>query len=694
MLQRANQNLCNIWNWFISTDPGLIRLRMATWAVLTAGISYLILSYVSELMNQPPAVSLLGVIVGVSAIAVNDPDVPDQRITTLLIPLPALMAVVLGELASPIPLIRELVLLGVIFAAVRMRQFGARGTVLGLVIFMTYLFSFNLGLQANQLPWAVTAILLGTLTAFLVRFVILPGRPAVIFHQSVRAFQASINTLLAELIDLLQNLQRQDEYCQILRRQLYKIGDLAIDLENLLGPRQDIAAAEDLVEVWRTDLLEVEMALETLVDVTGQIVQEKSISPEKLAGLANLFRILQASVQSNTPEQPLQADILQTYHLKPDGSALNLAFSRMEWAAQTLIEHDVWQIPMEVEEHLNTSNLVSPHPPASQASADNLKLAVQATLAVGIAILVGVLISGTRWYWAVIASFVLFVRASTIEETFSRAWQRVAGTLVGVVVGIFLVQVIIDDPRLEVILLLAGFFTAYFLATLTYTGFVFVLTVVLAILYRLLGTFQPGLLVVRLEETLAGAAVGFLVALFIFPKFSSTKNQENMTKVLQKISQAFEPMIPDTERAELFDQLRSTVREIDQQLILLRCGLSSLGGRFLSLSSPTTRERVHKLSLLGIAIRHYLVASRLSQPDSQFQQQTSLIERSLAENAMLIANALEDQTSPTIQPPENLLMQDLPARAATAYTPEQGAALQWLARISQLQSEIAQDLQI
>jgi hypothetical protein len=44
-------------------------------------------------------------------------------------------------------------------------------------------------------------------------------------------------------------------------------------------------------------------------------------------------------------------------------------------------------------------------------------------------------------------------------------------------------------------------------------------------------------------------------------------------------------------------------------------------------------EGVHKLSLLVIEMRHYLVASRLSQSDSQFQQQTSSIACSLAENA-------------------------------------------------------------
>jgi uncharacterized membrane protein YccC len=694
MPEPFNRGLSAFWNWFISIDPGLIRLRTASWAVLTAGISYLILSFSGNLLGQASPINLLGVIVGVSAIAVNDPDLPGQRVTTLLIPLPALIAVLLTVLLPPTLLIRELVLLAVIFVAVRLRQFGARGALFGLVVFMIYLFALNLGLQLGHLPWAVASILIGMLVAFLVRFVLLPLRPAVIFRQNVRAFQASTNALLDGLVDLVQNQQRQGRDRQVISAQLYKIGDLAIDLESLLGPPPDTAASDDPVEIWRTHLLEVEMSLETLVDGTIQIMQGKLISAEKLAGLAPLFRALQASVQSNSNGQPLQLDMIDNNRADPDNHTLNLALTRMEWAARSLSQRTVWQIPREVQERLEATRLVSPHPSAPQASAENLRMAIQATLAVGLAIFAGVLISGTRWYWAVITAFVLFVRASTIEEAFSRAWHRVAGTLVGVVVGIFLAEVIVDDPRLEVIILLAGFFTAYFLITLTYTGFVFVLTVVLAILYKLLGAFQPDLLVLRLEETLVGAAASLLVALFVFPRFRSAKNRQNMVKVMQKISHSLEPVIPGMEGVEQFEPLRHSLREIDQELKTLRGAISSLGGRFSSLSSPATRERLRKLSLLNIAIRHYLLASRLSQPDSHFQQQTSAIERHLAENAMTIAKAMEDQTSPLIHPPDNLLLEGMQASPPLADSAAQQVAMQWLARIDRLQSEIAADPQI
>jgi uncharacterized membrane protein YgaE (UPF0421/DUF939 family) len=694
MLEPVRRGLSVFWDWLITTDPGLIRLRTATWAVLTAAISFEILSYAGNLLGQASPINLLGVIVGVSAIAVNDPELPGQRITTVLMPVPALIAVLLAVLLPATPLIRELALLAVIFAAVRLRQYGARGTLFGLVIFMTYLFSINMGLVVSRLPWVITAIITGSLVAFLVRFVFLPIHPVVIFNQSLHAFQANAIALLAELADLVQDPQRLDHHRKALRRQLYKIGDLAIDLESLLGPPPDAAAPEDPVENWRTALLEVELSLEALVDGAVQLLQGELISSEKLAGFATLFHALQASLQSNHTRQPLPLDLFKNNGAEKGNSALSLALHRMEWAAHNLNRRAVWPVPGEIEARLEATNIVSPHPSTSQTDAENLRVAVQATLAVGLAILAGVLISATRWYWAVIAAFVLFVRASTLEEALSRAWQRVAGTLIGVVVGIFLAEVIIDDHRLEVAILLAGFFIAYFLITLTYTGFVFVLTVVLAILYKLVGAFQPGLLVLRLEETLVGAAAGILVASFVFPRYRSAKNRQNVAKFMQKVGQLLEPVLPGLENAEQFEALRHTAGEIDEELKTLRGALSSLGGRFLAHTSPATRERIHKLSLLSIAIRHYLLASSLSQPDTQFQQQTSAIERHLAVNAMTIAKALEDQTSPLIHPPESLLLQGMQASPPLADATAQQTAMQWLARIDRLQGEIAADPQV
>src|ERR1700749_2450691 len=56
-------------------------------------------------------------------------------------------------------------------------------------------------------------------------------------------------------------------------------------------------------------------------------------------------------------------------------------------------------------------------------------------IAVGAAIIVGDAISGRRFYWAVIAAFITFMGANTAGEQMRKSVFRVAGTVVGVIVG-------------------------------------------------------------------------------------------------------------------------------------------------------------------------------------------------------------------------------------------------------------------
>ena len=84
--------------------------------------------------------------------------------------------------------------------------------------------------------------------------------------------------------------------------------------------------------------------------------------------------------------------------------------------------------------------------PASAASGETLhpatRQAIQATVAGGLAILAGYAVSSTRWFWAVIASFVIFNRATTRGDILMRAWHRILGTVIGVLAGILLATVV------------------------------------------------------------------------------------------------------------------------------------------------------------------------------------------------------------------------------------------------------------
>ena len=86
--------------------------------------------------------------------------------------------------------------------------------------------------------------------------------------------------------------------------------------------------------------------------------------------------------------------------------------------------------------------------------APNVRVAIQMAIAVGASILVGEILSGRRFYWAVIAAFVTFMGANSATEQVRKGVNRVIGTAVGAVVGALLAHLVGDRGWLAVAWLL------------------------------------------------------------------------------------------------------------------------------------------------------------------------------------------------------------------------------------------------
>src|SRR6202035_2053244 len=76
------------------------------------------------------------------------------------------------------------------------------------------------------------------------------------------------------------------------------------------------------------------------------------------------------------------------------------------------------------------------------AVAPYVRTAIQVGVAVGAAIALGDLLSGQRFYWALIGAFVVFQGTSNTEEQVGKALSRITGTLAGIVAGSALVDLI------------------------------------------------------------------------------------------------------------------------------------------------------------------------------------------------------------------------------------------------------------
>jgi putative flippase GtrA len=191
--------LAPLWHRRIASDPGLARLSLAARATATAALALGLLYALGKIANEPLPATLFGVVIAlISSIAVNDPDPKQQRITTLLLPLPAAFSITLGAWLAPFRIAGDAVFVVLIFGAVYVRRFGPRGFALGMLTFITYFFSLFLNTGFSQLPWLMLALVLGAACAYIMRFVLFPERPKRRLQRILQAFYARIGRILDE----------------------------------------------------------------------------------------------------------------------------------------------------------------------------------------------------------------------------------------------------------------------------------------------------------------------------------------------------------------------------------------------------------------------------------------------------------------------------------------------------------------
>jgi hypothetical protein len=154
--------------------------------------------------------------------------------------------------------------------------------------------------------------------------------------------------------------------------------------------------------------------------------------------------------------------------------------------------------------------------PASRLSLNN-RQAVQVTLAGLLALLIGTILSPTRYYWAVIAVFVTFTGTGTRAETFLKGSARIAGTVAGLGVALVIADLTSGHTIAIFTTIMLSIFAAFYLSKVSFAASTVFVTVLLGQLYTAIGTFTDELLEVRLGETAVGAAVGVLVATVFAP---------------------------------------------------------------------------------------------------------------------------------------------------------------------------------
>ena len=85
-------------------------------------------------------------------------------------------------------------------------------------------------------------------------------------------------------------------------------------------------------------------------------------------------------------------------------------------------------------------------------------------IAAGGAIALGDVLSGQRFYWALIAAFITFMGANTAGEQVRKSAFRIAGAFAGVLAGSVLAHMVGNQVELQVVVVLASLFLGLYLS--------------------------------------------------------------------------------------------------------------------------------------------------------------------------------------------------------------------------------------
>jgi hypothetical protein len=152
---------------FVAPDPGLARLRFAARAVVGVGVAVTAIGF-AGLPLLPMIAGGLAAMLALFTVA--DSRVPQQAVTTALLPVVGYPVLALAAWLHPYVVARDVAFLAVVFAGVYARRWGTRGHALGVFAFMMFFTAQFLRAGPGLLPELYAALTIGLGCAALVRF--------------------------------------------------------------------------------------------------------------------------------------------------------------------------------------------------------------------------------------------------------------------------------------------------------------------------------------------------------------------------------------------------------------------------------------------------------------------------------------------------------------------------------------------
>lgn len=679
------------WNRFLASDPSLRRLRGAVRVLLAVVLALGASIPLLVMLGQPVPMAAIGAVVAINgAMGVNETERGGQLLTFALLPLPVAAALLLSIATAPWPAVHGPLFLVVIFVAVYVRRFGIRYFPLGMVAFMGYFFAMFLKPQPAQLPALVAAAVIGAASAAVLKVLVLRDDPEGILDRGRRTLRAQVHGLLHAVRDVAERPESQS-----LRRRLHnhsvRLNETALMLENTIG-RLD-ALPESRLELLRQRVLDVELAAENMVTRLLRLVDHPSGGGEIGPAVGALLAVLgspRADIHEVTREVSEQIEqrgsVQLAMAIRRLGSALaELTGATGELGAQPPDESATERADEQADDEETGTGLDRPE----------VRTAIQVTVAAGLAILFGQLVSPNRWYWAVITAFVVFITTNSRGELLVRAWQRTLGTLLGVLAGILVAAGITGDLGAELAVILCCVFLAFYFVGYSYAAMTFFITTMLGVLYGMLGVFSVSVLGLRLVETLIGAAAGALAAAVVLPTRTRELVRDNTAEFLGALDDFLRDTGTELAERGTATRLQEPIRTLDDALHKVLASSRPLTlYRLRSRESQVQRMSV-KLSGCAYYARNVAVALSRAAPmvDADTRQRLAELMIALAD----AARGLDDRDRRAVDEALTTAQRTSDALHDIAESLPDGPTslhrtITWLDRVAQVLDDLAREL--
>ncbi|HEY6496133.1 MAG TPA: FUSC family protein [Trebonia sp.] len=566
-------------DWLDATDPGQLRLRMASEVVLCIGV-VLVLEWVfvrttgalqvpippktpaatgAELWALNHALLVIGMMLGAILAMMGSfgigmlarPRAQLWFILFLALPMLGLLAV---GLVVHVRLISLALLAVVLAVGTYCRRFGAPGFIGGMLAFMGVFLGFFIQdyVTISDFGWLAAEVLIGTAGLLLVHFAVFWPRPEAAVRRMQRSYLARARALTSEVAELFEATTRSGESEENrraekrLQRHLLRLNEAALLIDAQLSPAA-VPPGWNAATLHQR-LFDAEVGLSNVARFALTLAARPLPAAARAPIVAALAGVRDADLTAVFDSSAAIGELLddRAPEITPDDRILLHRFATSVTDLGTALRA-FWRYPAsQAPDDTVADNTAADFQPqvftfagwlpgsaaiAGAASQERggtglierirlapyARIAIQMGIAVGGAIIAGDALSGRRFYWAVIAAFITFMGANTAGEQVRKSVFRVIGTVIGVLAGGVLAHLVGNVVWLQIVVVLVSLFLGMYLFRINYMFMVIGITVMVSQLYVELAEFSNSLLLLRLAETSVGAGVAILTVLLVLP---------------------------------------------------------------------------------------------------------------------------------------------------------------------------------